>query len=252
MKEKEAATNYYCILELNKSVPNNRAQQLYSQDQTQEVIDQAERQAASARQTLDNIWRVKEAGLSRNSPNYPGTPWVTDGHKTARNDMWVSYRELHKWITHPVQVIVPDTERYWSPEAETALVYPIGDHEYHDPIMCMVCSTLEESWDDNPNKSIITQTRLNISPPEEYSGSLDLKVYETFIAGILWWLRLHGLLGVKYTKTQVQFLVGYVTQRQHQQVVYQECRTPCMTNQRLVTRICNRKITEKVSKLIDA
>ena len=48
--------------------------------------------------------------------------------------------------------------------------------------------------------------RLNISPPEEYSGSSDLEVYETFIAGILQWLRLHGLLGVKYTETQVQFL----------------------------------------------
>ena len=48
--------------------------------------------------------------------------------------------------------------------------------------------------------------RLNISPPEEYSGSSDLEVYETFVAGILHWLRLHGLLGVKYTETQVQFL----------------------------------------------
>ena len=27
-----------------------------------------------------------------------------------------------------------------------------------------------------------------------------------FVSGILQWLRLHGLLGVKYTKTQVQFL----------------------------------------------
>ena len=48
--------------------------------------------------------------------------------------------------------------------------------------------------------------RLNISPPEEYSGSSDLKVYETFVAGILRWLKLHGLLGVRYTETQVQFL----------------------------------------------
>ena len=47
--------------------------------------------------------------------------------------------------------------------------------------------------------------RLNISPPEEYSGSSDLKVYEMFRAGILQWLRLHGLLGVNYTETQVQF-----------------------------------------------
>ena len=92
------------------------------------------------------------------------------------------------------------------PEAETASVYPTRDHDYHDPIMHMVCSALEESQEDDPDDSIVAWTRLNISPPEEYSGSSDLQVYETFIAGILRWLRLHGLLGVKYTKTQVQFL----------------------------------------------
>ena len=109
-------------------------------------------------------------------------------------------------MTQPVQATVPDTERYQLPEAETALVYPTRDHDYHDPIMCMLCSALEESWEDDPNVSIVVQTRLNISPPEEYSGSSDLEVYETFVAGILRWLKLHGLLGVKYTKTQVQFL----------------------------------------------
>ena len=70
----------------------------------------------------------------------------------------------------------------------------------------MVYSTLEESQEDDPDDSIVAWTRLNISPPEKYSGSSDLKVYETFVAGILRWLKLHGLLGVKYTKTQVQFL----------------------------------------------
>ena len=49
MKGKEAVTNHCCVFELNKSVSDKRVQQLYSQDQTQEVIDQAERQAASAR-----------------------------------------------------------------------------------------------------------------------------------------------------------------------------------------------------------
>ena len=88
-------------------------------------------------------------------------------------------------MTQPVQAILPDTERYRSLEAETASVYPLRDHDYHDPIMCMLCSTLEESWEDNPDDSIIMQTRLNISPPEEYSGSSDLEVYETFVAGIL-------------------------------------------------------------------
>ena len=69
----------------------------------------------------------------------------------------------------------------------------------------MVRSALdfEESWQDNPNDSIVTRMRLNISFPEKYSGSSDIEVYEMFIAGIL---RLHGLLGVKYTETQVQLL----------------------------------------------
>ena len=95
------------------------------------------------------------------------------------------YRESHEQITQPVQAIVPDTKRYQSLEAETASVYPIGDHDYHDPIICMVHSTLEESQEDNPDDSVVMQTRLNISPPEEYSGSSDLKVYKMFIAGIL-------------------------------------------------------------------
>ena len=59
MKEKEAVNNYHHAVELNKSVSDKRVQQLYSQDQTQEVIDQAERQAASARQTLENIQRER-------------------------------------------------------------------------------------------------------------------------------------------------------------------------------------------------
>ena len=45
-----------------------------------------------------------------------------------------------------------------------------------------------------------------VSPPEGYLGSSDLEVYKMFITGILWWLRLHGILGVNYTKTHVQFL----------------------------------------------
>ena len=108
-------------------------------------------------------------------------------------------------MTQPVQAIVPDTERYRLPEAETASVYPLRDHDYHDLIMLR--STLEESQEDDPNDSIVTRTRLNISPPEEYSGSSDLEVYKTFVTGMLQWLKLHGLLGVTYTETQVQFLV---------------------------------------------
>ena len=41
-QEKEAVMNYHHASELNNSVPSKRVQQLYSQDQSQEMIDQAE------------------------------------------------------------------------------------------------------------------------------------------------------------------------------------------------------------------
>ena len=86
-QEKKAAMNYHCALKLNNSVSNKRVQQLYSQDQSQEVIDQAERQASSVRQTLGNIQRVDKARWSRNSPKYPRTPRATERHKYARDNM---------------------------------------------------------------------------------------------------------------------------------------------------------------------
>ena len=61
-QETKAAMNYHCALELNNTVSNKRVQQLYSQDQPQEVIDQAERQAGSARRTLENIQRGDTKG----------------------------------------------------------------------------------------------------------------------------------------------------------------------------------------------
>ena len=69
--------------------------------------------------------------------------------------MQVTYGELQEQLTQLVQAIVPDTERYRSPEAETASVYPTRDHDYHDPIIRMLRSTLEESWEDNPDDSIV-------------------------------------------------------------------------------------------------
>ena len=105
--------NYRRALELNNTVSNKRVQQLYSQDQPQEVIDQAERQAGSARQTLENIRRVDEARLSRNSPKHPRTPRATRRHKYyAKDDTQVMYGESQEQMTQPVQAIVPDTKRY--------------------------------------------------------------------------------------------------------------------------------------------
>ena len=137
--------------------PINRAQQLYSEDQPQEVIDQAERQAGSGRRTLESIQRVDEARLSRNSPKHPRTPRAAGKHKYyAKDNMRASYREMQEQMTQLVQAIVPDIKRYRSPEAETAAVYPLKDHDYHDPIMHMLHSALEESREDDPNDSIVT------------------------------------------------------------------------------------------------
>ena len=47
--------NYPHTLELNNTVSNKRVQQLYSEDQPQEVVDQAERQVGSAGRTLESI-----------------------------------------------------------------------------------------------------------------------------------------------------------------------------------------------------
>ena len=52
-------------------------------------------------------------------------------------------------MTPPVQAIVPDTERYRS------LVYTTRDHDYHDPVMRMLRSALEESQEDDPDDSIV-------------------------------------------------------------------------------------------------
>ena len=62
---------------------------------------------------------------------------------------------MQERMTQPVQTILPDTERYRSPETETASVYPLKDHDYHDPKMRMLRSTLEESREDDPDDSII-------------------------------------------------------------------------------------------------
>ena len=78
--------NYHRTLELTNTVSNKRVQQLFSQDQPQEVIDQAERQASSARRTLENIQRVDETRLSRNSPKHPRTPRVTERDKHYAKD----------------------------------------------------------------------------------------------------------------------------------------------------------------------
>ena len=61
MKEKEVANHYHPILELNKIVSNRRVQQLSPQNQSQEVTDQAKKQAVLARWNLEGIQRAEDA-----------------------------------------------------------------------------------------------------------------------------------------------------------------------------------------------
>ena len=64
------------------------------------MIDQAEQQAGSARQTLESIRKVDEAGLSRNSPKHPRTPRATGRHKYyAKDDTRVMYGESQERMT---------------------------------------------------------------------------------------------------------------------------------------------------------
>ena len=99
-QEKKAVMNYRCALELNNTVSNKRVQQLYSEDQPQEVIDQAEWQVGSERRTLESIRRVDKAGLSRNSPKHPRTPRAAGRHKNyAKDDMRVSFGETQEQMT---------------------------------------------------------------------------------------------------------------------------------------------------------
>ena len=205
-EEKRAGEKRRKALELQMAVEQQTIEILYAQQQPREVIAPAEAKCTATKHTLEGIQRVKKAKIGEDLPYRGNAPSVHKRQRNAANDTRVSQRRAQERTPQPIQMAVSETERYRSPEVEITSVYRTEDQEHSDPIMRMVQSALEENRDDNPEESIIARTRLTINPPEEYSGSADLEVYETFIAGVLRWLRLHGLLGDKYTETQVQFL----------------------------------------------
>ena len=83
-----------------------------------------------------------------------------------------------KWTPMPL-----DKTQYT--DANASSVASTSNHWLNDPIHHMISTMLENNWDMKPEDSIVLKTKLNIPSPEEYSGSSDLKVYETFVAGIL-------------------------------------------------------------------
>ena len=88
----------------------------------------------------------------------------------------------------------------------TSSVASSKGHWSNDPIHRMVNTMLKEHRDMLPKDSIVIKTKLSIPSPEEYLGSPDLEVFETFIAGILRWLKLYSLLGEDNANFQVEYL----------------------------------------------
>ena len=97
-------------------------------------------------------------------------------------------------------------DRLQSVEAEIASVYRTGDTHNRDSITHMIHAKLDDNKDMNPDDSIVVKMKLNITSPEEYSGSSDLEVYKMFVAGILCWLKMNVLLGTKNATFQVEYL----------------------------------------------
>ena len=72
--------------------------------------------------------------------------------------------------------------------------------------MHMIHAALNDNKFMSPDNSIVIKAKLNIASPEEYLGSSDLKVYETFITGTLAWLKMNGFLGTEHASFQVEYL----------------------------------------------
>ena len=69
--------------------------------------------------------------------------------------------------------------------ANASSVASTNDHWPNDLIHRIVNTMLTKNWDMISKDSIVVKTKLSIPSPEEYSGSPDLKVYKTFVTGIL-------------------------------------------------------------------
>ena len=154
---------------------------------------------------LNKIQQLEAAGLASSSPNNPhyvrvmnrGNP-ITD-RRATQEEQTLAYNLNARRTLKP-----PDRLRQVKTNASS--VVSMNGHWPNDPIHHMVNTMLAENRDMLPKDSIIIKTKLSTPSPEEYSGSPDLKVYETFIAGILQWLRLNGLLGEDNADFQVEYL----------------------------------------------
>ena len=158
-----------------------------------------------AKYELNKIQQLEAAGLTSSSPNdlhyvkvmNRGNP-ITD-KRSAPAGQTLAYTVNARHMPKPL-------DKIWHPSANTSSLASTNGHWPNDPIHCMVNTMLTENWDMIPEDSIVVRTKLSIPLPEKYSGSPDLEAYKTFIAGILRWLRLNGLLGEDNADFQVFYL----------------------------------------------
>ena len=137
-----------------------------------------------AKYELNEIQQLEAAGLTCSLPNDPhyvkvmnrGNP-ITDkrsapaGQTLAYN---INARRTPKSPNKTHQV-----------NTNNSSVASMNGHWPNDLIHRMVNTMLAKNRDMIPEDSIVVKMKLSIPSPEEYLGSLDLEVYETFIAGIL-------------------------------------------------------------------
>ena len=137
-----------------------------------------------AKYELNKIQCLEAAGLTSSSPNDPhyarvmnrGNP-ITD-NRSAHEEQTLAYNSYARRMKKP-----PDKVRQVNTNASS--VASTNGHWSNDPIHRMVNTMLTEHWDMLPEDSIVVKMKLSIPSHEEYSGSPDLEVFETFIAGIL-------------------------------------------------------------------
>ena len=202
--EKDAAQWKHCAIQLEKNTAKAKVKKLYLQKQPDDVIQAAIQRARTANYELNKIQQLEKAGLSSSTPDNPHIVRVLNrlmpiGCATQTQDS----SAVQLTFAPGVKRTSAPPDRHWSVEAEIASVYRSGNTHNRDPIMCMICATLDNNKDMNLDNSIIVKMKLNIASPEEYSGSLYLKVYETFVARIMRWLKMNGLLSTKHATFQV-------------------------------------------------
>ena len=75
----------------------------------------------------------------------------------------------------------------------------------------MIQTTLTNAGEIDPEKSVLVKAGVKLVHPETYSGGSDLEEFETFVAGILRWVKMNCLLGSTSIEMQVDYVRTHLT-----------------------------------------